>query len=75
MNKKKLSDAYSFPGFVPNQSIIPHPLNSHAYIIPFKRLQKKLYARYAQNGIKLITIKKSNWLETFHADVFKFIFR
>ena len=54
MKKQRLSDAYRFPGFVPDHEIQAIESDGGARIIRMKRRQKKRFVQFAAGHIKFI---------------------
>ena len=67
MQKKRLTDGYSFKGFKTMQLIYGIESDTEVRIIKLKRLQKKVYVATMGNIIELIMIRKQNLQGICHA--------
>ena len=72
---KRLTDAYRFPGFSPQQPVVGIFGDPKARVIHLKRLEKKLDARNVVKPIAVITTAKHVGFETFHAATPGFIWK
>jgi hypothetical protein len=60
MKKQRLSDAYRFPGFIPEREIQTKRADDGARVIRMKRCQKKQFVRFADEVTVLITTVRND---------------
>lgn len=67
MKKQRLSDAYRFPGFVPEHEIQVNEADVGARVIRMKRRQKKRFVRFVAGHICRIMTTPGDGFATCHA--------
>lgn len=71
--QRRLTDAYRFRGFKPQQKVVGVFGDPKARVIRLKRTQKKLHARRAVNLHQVIMTKRTIGYAIFHAAITEFI--
>lgn len=71
--RRSLTDLYRFPGCKPKSTVHGIFGDPHARIIKLERLEKKLFAGYAERFIEPFVLAKSDWSEISPAEAQGFI--
>lgn len=72
MKKQRLSDAYRFPGFIPEHEIQTKNADDGARVIRMKRRQKKQFVQYADEVVVVTTIVENDKFVTCLAASFEY---
>lgn len=75
MKKKRLSDAYTFPGYVPQEKVIGIFGDSRARVVRLERTGKKLSVAHAELLFLRSMTEGSSGSVTFHAATLEYFLK